>query len=384
MKKNFKLFNLSILLCSLFFSPLSALAEVSTETEVQGVTVLHYEGKTKESPEKISEIITQAKEVVKEQKAEQIKEQRKNNLLKGISITDDTYASELNYTYNYITFDDDFIYFYEESVSGTPEFLIYDNQNIVTTNNQTKFPLARAQTDFISDGVGGKITITKTGSAGSYLSTSMTLPTLSQVSTNLNTYTPYNYGGFEYTSTNANSIGSWAADMGLQLYDNLGPLSNQYGWKPVVILKQLTAISTWTQYATAIDSFYKEGQYKNGYKVGTSPVMYFWYNYNGKVRMKVDGITICPTRTGERLEDTHNITIIESSASWNISTISRWKILSTVVSSDNTGKNKAVFSSIKVDGIAVDSSYYGTAQTDQASVTRSGNTVTIIVDSDIY
>ncbi|SDG08451.1 protein of unknown function, YrpD [Fontibacillus panacisegetis] len=380
MREKFKLFNLSILLCSLFFSPLSALAEVSNESDIQGVNVFHLEEKTKESPEKISQIITQAKEVVEEQKTEQ----RKYNLLRSISTTDDTYASKLNYTYNYITFDDDFIYFYEESVSGTPELLIYDNKNLFTTDNQPKFPLARAQTDFISDGVGGKITITKTGSAGSYLSTSMTLPTLSQVSTNLSTYTPYNYGGFEYTSTNANSIGSWVADMGLQLYNNLGPYSDQYGWKPVVILKQLTAISTWTQYATAIDSVYKEGQYKNGYKVGTSPVMYFWYNYNGKVRMKVDGTTICPTRTGEKLEDTHNITIIESSASWNISTISRWKILSTVVSSDNTGKNRAVFSSIKVDGIAVDSSNYGNAQTDQASVTKSGNNVTIIVDSDTY
>ncbi|MBA9086730.1 hypothetical protein FHR92_003210 [Fontibacillus solani] len=379
MKKIIKLFNMSILLSSLFFSPLTALAEVSNESESKGVTVYHLEEKTNGSSEKISQIITQAKEVVKEQRAEQ----SKYNLLKSISATDDTYASKLNYTYNYITFDDDFIYFYEESVSGTPELLIYDNENLVTTDNQPK-SLASTQTDFISDGVGGKITITKTGSAGSYLSTSMTLPTLSQVSTNLNTYTPYNYGGFEYTSTNANSIGSWVADMGLQLYNNLGPSSNQYGWKPVVILKQLTAISTWTQYATAIDSVYNEGQYKNGYKVGTSPVMYFWYNYNGKVRMKVDGTTICPTRTGEKLEDTHNITIIESSASWNISTISRWKILSTVVSSDNTGKNKAVFSSIKVDGIAVDSSYFGTEQTDQASVTRSGNNVTIIVDSDTY
>ncbi|MCR6546590.1 YrpD family protein [Dehalobacterium formicoaceticum] len=378
MKKLKILLAISLLCLSTFSISVFAVSTEPVEslkgTNGKTVKVIHQES-VKVSDSILEMMLKNAKDAIAEEKS------KTNQAEKN--------ASNNGTTYDYVTFDEDNYYFYEESLNSDPELIVYDidQQDIavqVQSFDSTITPMA-TQTDFISDGVGGKQKVTKTGTSGSYLSTQMTLPTSSQVSTDLTKYAPYNYGGFEYTLSGNNGIGSWAADMGLQLYNNLGPQSNASGWKPLIVLKKKIGIDSWQQYSIIFpDTLHQEGQYHNGYKPGSAPVMYFWYNYNGKVRMKVDGTTICPTRHGTTLADTHNITIMESSSSCNLSQITTWKLLSTVVSTDNTGKNKAVFSNIKVDGVAVSSTYFPTPEQDHASVTRSSNNVTIVVDSSIY
>ncbi|KJD47428.1 YrpD family protein [Paenibacillus terrae] len=372
----------SALIVSLAAFPVSALANPVTESAdlvSQSLNVTHFEG-NKVSSDRISSIVQTAKGALQQEK----------NSKTSLTVTNTTYD---NTTYNYVTFDEQHIYFYEESANSKPELIITDNDQSKSLINEVASELKekelssrvtpQVQSDFIDDGVGGKITISQTGSPGSYLSTKLAIPTTSQVSSDLARYSPYNYGGFEYSSGASGGVGSWAADMGLSYYNNLGPNSNQWGWKPIIILKKKTQPTKdgWTQYASNLfpDSNNLEGQYKNGYKPGTDAILYIWYNNDGKVRLKVDGTTISPTRQGTTLSDTHNITIIDSNASWNIPQISAWKLLSTVVSSDNTGRNKAIYSSIKINGNDVANSYFSTPQEDHATVSRSGNTVTINV-----
>ncbi|MEK4515354.1 YrpD family protein [Paenibacillus sp. FSL H8-0122] len=132
-------------------------------------------------------------------------------------------------------------------------------------------------------------------------------------------------------------------------------------------------------------SGYGEVQNKNGYKPGTSPLIYWWYNYNGKARMKVDGWAISPTYGGYSLQDTNLITILESSGSYNIPSISRWKLLSTVVSNDDTGKNQTTFSSLQFNGSPLPSGAITTPQNDQSNVNiTSSSSVQIVVNSSIY
>ncbi|MFK4474445.1 hypothetical protein ABH897_004203 [Paenibacillus sp. RC73] len=64
--------------------------------------------------------------------------------------------------------------------------------------------------------------------------------------------------------------------------------------------------------------------------------------------------------------------------SLSINSVDQWKLLSTVVSTGDRGRNKAIYSSIKVDGASVPSSAFNAPLTDYASITRDGNnTVTI-------
>lgn len=90
---------------------------------------------------------------------------------------------------------------------------------------------------FIGDGVGGRMNVNTTGS---YLMALMQLPLADSniVSLDRPNHIAFNYGGFEYTTTVTDGIGSWAADMGVELYNNLGPSATSYGWKPVIILKK--------------------------------------------------------------------------------------------------------------------------------------------------
>jgi len=238
--------------------------------------------------------------------------------------------------------------------------------------------------NFITDGVGGRQYIIKTGAPGSDLCAHLLLPMSFQVSSDLTKYIPYNYGGFEYSSPYQDGIGSWTADMGLQLYNNLGPDLSAWGWKPILILKQKTSPSTWSTYGIKFLADFMEGTWHNGYKPGSSLLIYFWYNCSGKVRLLIEGTTVCPTRYGTALQDTHNVTICETIDSCDIQEINKWKLLSTVVSDDNTGKNKAVFAGIKVDGIPVPSACFLPAQEDHAWVFRYQNMLSIVVDSDIY
>ncbi|MDF9411630.1 hypothetical protein E1B06_07820 [Brevibacillus laterosporus] len=359
-----------ICLLSLPLSSFSAFAAADDFREWKGtngksVGVVHEETSTI-SDSKINEMIERAKESISQEK-----KNKKNSLR----------AEALDTTYSYIAFEDGVSYVYEEASSANPELIILDSDNQKTealSSKQTQ--LQGIASDFIADGVGGKQEITQ---SGTYLSTKLTLPQDSMVDKKV---AAYNYGGFFYLANTSGAIGSWVADMGLSYYTNVGQSQTETGWKPIIIVKQKTSATAWTAYKSDIfDPNYKEGQYRNAYKSGSDVNLYLWYNYNGKVRLKLDGTTICSERTCTTPGDTKTITIIESADKLNIPQISNWKLLSTVVSNDNTGKNRAIYSNIKVDGTPVPNNKFSIPQEDHAKVTRdNNNTVTIDVDSDIY
>ncbi|MFD1884511.1 YrpD family protein [Paenibacillus wenxiniae] len=370
--KNLKKVVLPVLLCSLAAFPVSSVASPSVEIESTSSTTLnvfHFEDQNV-SDDALAWIVQNATAALRQEKSSKL----------SLTATTTTYD---NTTYDYITYDDQHVYLYEEAAHTTPQLVITNNTQSNTQALQSSITTLQAQSGFISDGVGGKIGISRVGAPGSYLSAKLRIPTQSQVSSDLTRYGPYNYGGFEYNSSATGGVGSWAADMGLSYYKNLGPTGSTWGWKPIIILKQKTSPDKegWTQYASNLfpDPNNLEGQFNNGYKPGTDAILYMWYNNNGKVRLKVDGTTVSPNRLGKILADTHNITIIDSNASWNIQKISAWKLLSTVVSKDDTGRNYAFYSNIKVDGTDVANGEFITPSEDHATVTRTGNSVTINV-----
>jgi len=340
------------------------------------VKVIHEESQ-KVSDSKLSIILSNAKEAIAEGKSKNL--QSKNNI--GGAAT----------TYDYITFDDNEYYFYEESFASDPELIIYDLDQQITADRLAPFDstIARmaTQSDPIPDGVGGSLKVKNTGTTGSCLSTELTLPTSTQVSSDISDLKrPYNYVGFDYIVTDdEDHIGSWTSDIGLQLSNSVGSPSVVrengiiFAWKPFIILKNKTGINTWQTFNSVPESVYGEGQYLNGYKPGSSPSISCWYNQDGKVRLEVSGTTVCPNRFGEQLCDTNTTTIVEL-LDFNISHIDNWRLVSTVVSKDNSGENRAVYSSIMVDGNPVSNDDFSTPVQDHASVTPSGNTVTIIVD----
>ncbi|MEK4515353.1 hypothetical protein NSS64_08765 [Paenibacillus sp. FSL H8-0122] len=242
---------MSLLILSLTAIPTSVFAE-DTSTPVDlglpDVNVVHQE--TQEvSVDKLAGILDVAQDAIAEERGA------------GVSFA----RSSDQKTYDYITFDDQYTYFYEEAANEEPQLIVVDKAEtnvedlLISNSEENTFKTAATSTGFITDGVGGRVNVTTTGSAGSYLMGLMSLPEAnsSVVSLDRPTHVAFNYGGFEYSSTNANGIGSWAADMGLELYNNLGPSSTSYGWKPVIILKKklratIPNVDTgWDQYGTS-------------------------------------------------------------------------------------------------------------------------------------
>lgn len=224
---------MSLLILSLTAIPTSVFAE-DTSTLVDlglpDVNVVHQE--TQEvSVDKLAGILDVAQDAVAEERGA------------GVSFA----RSSDQKTYDYITFDDQYTYFYEEAANEQPQLIVVDKAEtnvedlLISNSEENSFKAAVAGTGFITDGVGGRVNVTTTGSVGSYLMGLMSLPEAnpSVVSIDRPTHVAFNYGGFEYSSSSANGIGSWAADMGLELYNNLGPSSTSYGWKPVIILKKI-------------------------------------------------------------------------------------------------------------------------------------------------
>lgn len=335
-----------------------AMPAMATESDMlDGVTVNDY-SETGVSSRVMQTVFANAKEAINEERADRVA---------TYNLFDDS-ADETTYTF--YTSDDNHIYVYEEAQGHEPTLAIYDSLNTVddgvTAVNGDVMPLS-----IFYPGIGGKQTITQTGSAGSYMTTKVTLPTTSQVSSP--SYVPYIYSGFSKSD-------KYEADFGLMYSDANGPSKNQLAWRMYAVFKQYTN-GKWVAQTMDINSTYNAASYRNGYKPGSDVIMYVWYNNNGKTRLKLEGTTICPTNQGTELKDTSNISIYESSSNYNISSVDCFKVCATLAKS-TTGKNKAIFSLIKVDGTAVtSSSYYPTPEKDGATVTRSSNTVTINVSA---
>ncbi|WIM40880.1 YrpD family protein [Paenibacillus sp. PK4536] len=287
-------------------------------------------------------------------------------------------AKTKNGIYDYIVLDSNYIYSYEESPNQTPKLDIqkFDSNSLLTPKNQSTVSdnvytnkslatsLVAAGSPFvIGDGIGGRQNIVKTGG---YLSTKLHLPNETQVEEEI---AAYNYSGF--------SAGTYEADMGLVYDSSVGPGSSSKGWKPTMVVKKGTSVAS----SSDLIAGYSNVQAANAYSPDSDVVLYVWHNYEGKVRMKITGTAICTDQGCSHTQKTALTTIMETaSSSLNISNLDKWKLLSTVVSSANKGKNKAVYSSIKVDDNPVPSSAFSTPLTEKTTITRdANNTVTITV-----
>lgn len=159
----------------------------------------------------IEEIVSEAKSAIEAEKKYKFSFFDMESSEVGFSILDEV-------TYNYTTFDDNNVFVYEESVDEEPTLTIYEsvdtmnaedfeknstdleleNDEIVDIENRD---LLNLQTDFIPDGVGGRQKIARASFFSDYLSFAMTLPSSSQVNSNLNQFIPYNYGGLNTNLT---------------------------------------------------------------------------------------------------------------------------------------------------------------------------------------
>lgn len=237
----------------------------------------------------------------------------------------------------------------------------------ITSNITNENTATITGTNFISDGVGGRQKIVYNGS---YLTSLVNTAYSSEV------YNPtgnaYIYSGF------ANS--SVETDMGLQYDPDIGPYSTEKGWKPYMVVK-----SNGNTKPVVFDPNYDDVQYKNGYKEGSDVTFYVYKNYNGKVRLKLDGTATCADLSCYNSTDTRLISIYETTDLFNISSIDYWKLLATVVSTNETGINQADYKLIKVDGNLVPSYAFQTPEEDHANITRDiDNNVYIRVDSTKY
>ena len=200
-----------------------------------------------------------------------------------------------------------------------------------------------------------------------FLST-VTLPTDSQVTrTTASNQHAYIYAGFE-GGKGANSK-TYSTDMGVTLSSTAGPNQNIWGWKPALTLKDQNG----NLIATPLVSGYAEVQYKNAYKMGSPVSMYWYYNTgSGTVKMKIIGTAYYATREAVGSE-TQLTTIMESNSTPAITSISKWKLLTTVTAANC--KNYAVFSKVSLNGspgTAIGSSYFPAAEcTSGSSITRS-------------
>lgn len=346
----------------LLSSSVSAESANSSDTEVKQTDVVDIQNELGISQNVIDKFINEASNEVQKEKL--------TKSLKGLT------AMTTEHIYDYISVEDNGYYFYEEDalhekkaffvpidrsqssseLSSAPSSV---NEDVYMTTKIT--PVTQLTAD-LPDGIGGRQYINK---RGSYISTSATVAAPSQVfrSAGENAYT---YTGF--------MAGANSADMGLMYDSNVGVGGTEQGWKPTIQINSITTNSS-------LISPYNEVQASNAYMAGSQVVFYAWYNYDMKIRMKVDGTAICQDMGCSRSADTPLTTIITSNTAYNIqpSSFQKWKVLS-VVTGDNYGKNKSVFSNIKVDGVAVSSNYFPTPDEDFATVTRdASNNVTISV-----
>ncbi len=357
------LLSVSIISSLFFSSSVSAEPGKSVDSINGQEEVINVQNKLGVSQNQIDDFIAEASNEVAKEKL------MKN--LKGLKTVSE------DHIYNYISVGEDSYYLYEENSNHQKKamFLPINRKetNVDTSANSSESVDAGSDTGDVylkqglistaadlPDGIGGRQYIVK---SGTYISSSVTLASAAQVSrsTGENAYT---YSGFV--------AGSNGADMGLMFDSDVGPGGTETGWKPTMQINGSTSNSSF-------DPSYNQVQSANAYKPGSQVILYAWYNYSGKIRMKIDGTAICANLGCSDSNDTLLTTIMTSNTSYNIaaSSLNKWKVLSTVTG-DNYGKNYAIFSSIKVDGVAVPSSAFSTPDQDYATVTRdASNNVTI-------
>ncbi|MGW8957118.1 YrpD family protein [Paenibacillus sp. NPDC055715] len=339
---------------SLFFSPFAghiASAE-SADKNLEGTNgreiVIHKPDDVSSS--KINELVNRFKKGIEEDRASNQKISMNKN------VSESVYDNAI---YDYTIIGEDYVYKYEETPDKAPVLTIEKPDFKYLPEGQNDRITTSAYN--IGDGIGGRQNITKNGR---YLSTLLRLPLDSQV---VEETAAYNYSGF--------TSGAYEADMGLVYDSSVGVGEKEKGWKPTMIVKR-NGVSK----AAKLIAGYTNVQGSNAYLPNSNVNLYVWYNDGGKVRMKINGIATCADMACNRSTDTPLISIMETNDSLDINSVDQWKLLSTVVSTGDRGRNKAIYSSIKVDGASVPSSAFSAPLTDYANIARDGNnTVTITV-----
>ncbi|OON98733.1 MAG: hypothetical protein ATN35_03735 [Epulopiscium sp. Nele67-Bin004] len=209
--------------------------------------------------------------------------------------------------------------------------------------------------DEIDGGIGGRQYIVANGA--STLTATVSLPSSGTVSATNGI--PYIYSGFN---------GTFETDMGLQY-------SSAYNlWKPYFSLGN-SATSDTVDFASG----YNEVQHVNGYLPGTDVSFVIESNNNGYIRLKQMGYAKYADRLGNGT-NTYLTSILQIKQSPG--TIQNFKVLATIASSSSSdssikGNVSATFKNIQLDGST--NNTYLTPSTDYATVSRSGNNVSISV-----
>lgn len=343
---------------SLFFSPFAghiASAE-SADKNLEGTNgkeiVIHKPDDI--SSAKINELVNRFKKGIEEDRASNQKISLNEN------VSESVYGNAI---YDYTIIGEDYVYKYEEAPNKAPKLTIEKPDVKYLTEGLNGRITTSAYN--IGDGIGGRQNIVKNGT---YLSTMLRLPLDSQV---VQETAAYNYSGF--------TSGAYEADMGLVYDSTVGPGSLEKGWKPTMVVKR-NGVESHSGFVTG----YSNVQSANAYLSNSNVVLYVWYNYNGKARMKISGTATCRDIGCSDGKNTSLISIMETDNSLDISTVDQWKLLSTVVSTGDKGRNRGTYSSIKVNDVAVPSSAFSAPLLDHASITRDGNNkVTIIADQNL-
>jgi hypothetical protein len=160
------------------------------------------------------------------------------------------------------------------------------------------------------------------------------------------------------------------ADLGLQFGQSV---LGDYRWTPVGQYK--VAGQTSIQ-LNVLNNGSGEAYSNNGYVPGSTVQGNIWRNYNGTgtLRLSLSGTTICTDHTCSDKTQTSATNIIEVANS-NINSTNFWKFLGVVAA--ESGKNKTVFSSIKVDDITKTPTSDGA---DYATITTTTGGVTIVTN----
>ncbi len=211
-------------------------------------------------------------------------------------------------------------------------------------------------------GIGGRQYINASGVRE--ISGNIVLPKKTYVSSTdpNNPAIPYIYTGF--------SGGSREVDMGVQY-------SIHDGWRPIMLYGGRVYTPKTDEYQ-GYDQVVDSNMYVSGQRLG----FYAYSNYNGKVRFKVEGKAKYTYSNGTG-PSKWLISIIEKSPS--ISRATKAKVLGTIATkgSDSSirGNFVTTFDRIKINGSVPSNSSFPSPEVDKAKITRSGNSVTIDVNS---
>lgn len=263
------------------------------------------------------------------------KELRETAFARGLGIK--------NQVIDYITLDNDNVYFYEISASNQELFSVTPNALYAEESSvNAKAAISTAQMADLPNGVGGRAYLNHNGNI---LTTTVTTPTLLQMAGTTSSY-GYVYSGFKGKgmSSSGSSIYDVEADMGLQFSNSevIGYLK----WNPVFRYYNGSSLGG------GFVSPYNQVQSRNGFRPGVDITYSIYRNLNNATRLSQSGYAYCADLTCSTGTGAYYMTSVLEIAATNVSTISSWKFLATLVDPFATGNISGKFSNIKVDSTA--------------------------------